>query len=95
MGLYEVLIGKPYMSDMVTDSVVLCFFIESDKILSILRSDPAVEDFLWQVRILLMILLLHSLDMNFEKAQRSLLLAYETCVSVRDQTIAYLYLSSI
>ncbi|XP_024045881.1 sodium/hydrogen exchanger 7 isoform X2 [Citrus clementina] len=48
LGLYEVLIGKPYMSDMVTDSVVLCFFIESDKILSILRSDPAVEDFLWQ-----------------------------------------------
>lgn len=45
------------MSDMVTDSVVLCFFIESDKILSILRSDPAVEDFLWQVQILLMILL--------------------------------------
>ncbi|KAL9457070.1 hypothetical protein AB3S75_006164 [Citrus x aurantiifolia] len=48
LGLYEVLIGKPYMCDMVTDSVVFCFFIESDKILSILRSDPAVEDFLWQ-----------------------------------------------
>lgn len=48
LGLYEVLIGKPYICDMVTDSVVLCFFIESDKILSILRSNPAVEDFLWQ-----------------------------------------------
>ncbi|GAV67504.1 cNMP_binding domain-containing protein/Na_H_Exchanger domain-containing protein [Cephalotus follicularis] len=48
LGLYEVLIGKPYICDMTTDSVVLCFFIESDKILSVLRSDPAVEDFLWQ-----------------------------------------------
>ncbi|OMO72604.1 hypothetical protein COLO4_27555 [Corchorus olitorius] len=48
LGLYEVLIGKPYICDMITDSVVLCFFIESDRILSLLRSDPAVEDFLWQ-----------------------------------------------
>ncbi|WOL01002.1 sodium/hydrogen exchanger 8 [Canna indica] len=48
LGLYEVLIGKPYICDMVTDSVVHCFFIESEKILSLLRSDPAVEDFFWQ-----------------------------------------------
>ncbi|KAJ0095731.1 hypothetical protein Patl1_15672 [Pistacia atlantica] len=48
LGLYEVLIGKPYICDIVTDSFVLCFFIESEKILSVLRSDPAVEDFLWQ-----------------------------------------------
>ncbi|KAG6516485.1 hypothetical protein ZIOFF_026950 [Zingiber officinale] len=49
LGLYEVLIGKPYICDMVTDSVVHCFFINSEKILSLLRSDPAIEDFLWQV----------------------------------------------
>ncbi|XVE85547.1 hypothetical protein DITRI_Ditri17bG0099000 [Diplodiscus trichospermus] len=48
LGLYEVLIGKPYICDMITDSVVLCFFIESDKIISVLRSDPVIEDFLWQ-----------------------------------------------
>ncbi|KAG8498739.1 hypothetical protein CXB51_005099 [Gossypium anomalum] len=48
LGLYEVLVGKPYICDMVSDSVVLCFFIESNRILSILRSDPALEDFLWQ-----------------------------------------------
>ncbi|XWS22922.1 hypothetical protein CRYUN_Cryun29cG0077300 [Craigia yunnanensis] len=48
LGLYEVLIGKPYICDMITDSVVLCFFIESDRILSVLRSDPAIADFLWQ-----------------------------------------------
>ncbi|KAG6512733.1 hypothetical protein ZIOFF_030862 [Zingiber officinale] len=48
LGLYEVLIGKPYICDMVTDSVVHCFFIDSEKILSLLRSDPAIEDFLWQ-----------------------------------------------
>ncbi|XP_052204613.1 sodium/hydrogen exchanger 7 isoform X5 [Diospyros lotus] len=48
LGLYEVLIGKPYMCDMITDSVVLCFFIEAEKILTLFRSDPAVEDFLWK-----------------------------------------------
>nr|ACZ57357.1 plasma membrane Na+/H+ antiporter [Zygophyllum xanthoxylum] len=48
LGLYEVLIGKPYICDMVTDSVVLCFFVENEKIHSMLRSDPVVEDFLWQ-----------------------------------------------
>ncbi|XP_021821170.1 sodium/hydrogen exchanger 8 isoform X1 [Prunus avium] len=48
LGLYEVLTGKPYICDMITDSVVLCFCIETHKILSVLRSDPLVEDFLWQ-----------------------------------------------
>ncbi|XVE91878.1 hypothetical protein REPUB_Repub01dG0049200 [Reevesia pubescens] len=48
LGLYEVLIGKPYICNMITDSVVLCYFIESDRILSVLRSDPAVEGFIWQ-----------------------------------------------
>ncbi|KAJ0973297.1 hypothetical protein J5N97_021256 [Dioscorea zingiberensis] len=49
LGLYEVLIGKPYICDMITDSVVHCFFIETEKILSLLKSAPAIEDFLWQV----------------------------------------------
>ena len=49
LGLYEVLSGKPNICDMITDSVVLCFFIESEKILSVLGSDPLVEYFLWQV----------------------------------------------
>nr|AGW30208.1 SOS1 [Reaumuria trigyna] len=48
VGLYEVLVGKPYISDMVTDSVVLCFFVEADKIVSVLGSDPDVEGFFWQ-----------------------------------------------
>ncbi|KAJ0988445.1 hypothetical protein J5N97_006801 [Dioscorea zingiberensis] len=48
LGLYEVLIGKPYICDMITDSVVHCFFIETEKILSLFKSDPAIEDFLWQ-----------------------------------------------
>ncbi|XP_037495007.1 sodium/hydrogen exchanger 7, partial [Jatropha curcas] len=48
LGIYEVLVEKPYICDMITDSVVLCFFVESDKILSAARSDPAVEDFLWK-----------------------------------------------
>lgn len=53
LGLYEVLCGKPCICNMVTDSVVLCFFIESEKILSVLKSDPSVEDFLWQVLLLM------------------------------------------
>ncbi|ONI31919.1 hypothetical protein PRUPE_1G339200 [Prunus persica] len=48
LGLYEVLTGKPYICDMITDSVVLCFCIETHKILSVLQSDPSVEHFLWQ-----------------------------------------------
>ncbi|KAJ8635853.1 hypothetical protein MRB53_010120 [Persea americana] len=48
LGLYEVLSGKPFIYDVITDSAVHCFFIDAEKILSILRSDSAVEEFLWQ-----------------------------------------------
>lgn len=48
LGLYELLVGKRCLCDIITDSAVLCFFIESEKILSLLASGPAVEDFLWQ-----------------------------------------------
>lgn len=48
LGLYEALIGKPYICDMITDSVVHCFFLEIEKIRSLLSSDPSIEDFLWQ-----------------------------------------------
>lgn len=49
LGLYEVLTEKPCICDIITNSVVLCFFIETEKIFSALRSDPAVEDFFWRV----------------------------------------------
>lgn len=49
LGLYEVLTGKPYLCNMITESVAMCFFLETDNILSLLQSDPAIEDFLWQV----------------------------------------------
>ncbi|GMN38291.1 hypothetical protein TIFTF001_007530, partial [Ficus carica] len=58
LGLYEVLTGKPYICDMMTDSVVLCFFVETDKILSVLRSDPSIEDFLWQESAIVLVKLL-------------------------------------
>lgn len=48
LGLYEVLIGKPYICDVITDSVVVCFFIEAEKIHSVLGSDSAVEHFFWK-----------------------------------------------
>ncbi|CAL0329851.1 unnamed protein product [Lupinus luteus] len=48
LGLYEVLTGRPYICDVITDSVVQCFFIEADKIVSSVKIDPSVEDFLWQ-----------------------------------------------
>lgn len=39
------------MCDMITDSMVLCVFIDSEKILSILQSDSTIDDFLWQVHL--------------------------------------------
>ncbi|KAH7570797.1 hypothetical protein JRO89_XS05G0192100 [Xanthoceras sorbifolium] len=65
LGLYEVVIGKPYICDIVTDSVVLCLFIEREQILSVLRSDPAIEDFLWQESAIILVRLL--LPQIFEK----------------------------
>uniref|UniRef100_A0A0D9Y1X9 Cyclic nucleotide-binding domain-containing protein n=1 Tax=Leersia perrieri TaxID=77586 RepID=A0A0D9Y1X9_9ORYZ len=65
LGLYEVLIGKPYICDMITDSVVHCFFIEAEKIEQLRQSDPSVEIFLWQESALVIARLL--LPMMFEK----------------------------
>ncbi|KAG0600449.1 hypothetical protein M758_11G035100 [Ceratodon purpureus] len=48
LGLYEVLTGKPYLCDIVPDSVVHCFFIERSRILLIQKEHPELEDFLWQ-----------------------------------------------
>ncbi|KAL8520747.1 hypothetical protein ACS0TY_011334 [Phlomoides rotata] len=48
LGLYEILAEKPYLCEITTDSLVLCFYIEAEKISSVLRSDPAVEDFFWR-----------------------------------------------
>ncbi|KAI8538634.1 hypothetical protein RHMOL_Rhmol09G0119600 [Rhododendron molle] len=65
LGLYEVLNGKPYICDMIADSVVLCFFVDAEKILTLLRSDPALEDFLWQESAIILAKLL--LPQFFEK----------------------------
>ncbi|XP_043695377.1 sodium/hydrogen exchanger 8 isoform X2 [Telopea speciosissima] len=65
LGLYEVLVEKPYICDMIADSVLQCFFIETERILSVLRSDPAVEDFLWQESAIILAKLL--LPQIFEK----------------------------
>ncbi|GLJ39011.1 hypothetical protein SUGI_0795200 [Cryptomeria japonica] len=48
LGLYEALTGKTHMCDLIADSVVHCFFIETEKILSALRLTPDIEDFFWQ-----------------------------------------------
>ncbi|CAJ2677747.1 sodium/hydrogen exchanger 8 isoform X2 [Trifolium pratense] len=48
LGLYEVLSGRPYICNVVTDSIVLCLFVDANKIISCLKSDPSMEDFLWQ-----------------------------------------------
>ncbi|KAL7598716.1 hypothetical protein Lser_V15G22190 [Lactuca serriola] len=65
LGLYEVLIGKPYICDIITDSVIMGFFIESEKILSVLGTNNAVEDFLWQESSIILLKLL--LPQIFEK----------------------------
>nr|ACN66494.1 salt overly sensitive 1B [Chenopodium quinoa] len=54
LGLYEVLIGKPYLCDMITDSVAVCFYIETEKILAALGSDPAVEHFFWKESVIVL-----------------------------------------
>ncbi|CAN6727945.1 unnamed protein product [Malus baccata var. baccata] len=84
LGLYEALTGKPYICDMVTDSVVLYFCVETHKIHSMLRSDPSVEDFLWQESSIALVKLF--LPQIFEKmamqdlrtlvAERSVMLIY-------------------
>nr|ACJ63441.1 salt overly sensitive 1 [Salicornia brachiata] len=84
LGLYEVLIGKPYFCDMVTDSVAVCFFIESEKIHAVLGSDPAVEHFFWKesVIVLAKVLLprvfenMSMQDMRMLTAERSTLNTY-------------------
>ncbi|BAT74234.1 hypothetical protein LR48_Vigan252s004700 [Vigna angularis] len=48
LGLYEVLTGRPYICDVITDSVVFCIFLEAGKIISCLKSDPSTENFLWE-----------------------------------------------
>ncbi|KAG2707630.1 hypothetical protein I3760_05G156300 [Carya illinoinensis] len=65
LGLYEVLSGKSNICNMITDSVVLCFFVESEKILSVLSLDPSLEDFLWQESAIVLVKLL--LPQIFEK----------------------------
>lgn len=65
LGLYEVLTGKPYLCNMITESVAMCFFLETDNILSLLQSDPAIEDFLWQESAIILVRLL--LPKIFEK----------------------------
>nr|AUS89387.1 putative sodium proton exchanger [Sesuvium portulacastrum] len=65
LGLYEVLIGKPYLCDMITDSVVVCFFIDADKILSVLGSDHDMETFLWKESVIALAKIL--LPQYFEK----------------------------
>lgn len=65
LGLYEVLIGKPYLCDMIADSVVVCFFIETQKVQSLLGSYPEVEDFLWKESVIVLAKIL--LPQIFEK----------------------------
>ncbi|KAL3830717.1 hypothetical protein ACJIZ3_019519 [Penstemon smallii] len=65
LGLYEVLAQKSYICDIITDSVVRCFFIETEKILSALGSNPAVEDFFWRESVIVIAKLL--LPQTFEK----------------------------
>ncbi|KAF9677498.1 hypothetical protein SADUNF_Sadunf08G0114000 [Salix dunnii] len=90
LGLYELLVGKRCLCDIITDSAVLCFFIECEKILSLLASGPAVEDFLWQESAIFIAKLL--LPQVFEKmpmqelralvAERSVMTTY-----IRGETI--------
>ncbi|MQL85489.1 hypothetical protein Taro_018016, partial [Colocasia esculenta] len=100
LGLYEVLMGKPYICDMITESVVHCLFIESEKILTLQKSDPAVENFLWQESAIVVAKLL--LPQVFEKmamqelralvAERSIMNIYlrGEVIDLRQNSICFL-----
>ncbi|KAG0575636.1 hypothetical protein KC19_5G019200 [Ceratodon purpureus] len=66
LGLYETLTGKPYLCDIVTDSVVHSFFIERSQILLVQKEKPELEDFLWQESALAVAKIV--LALQFEKA---------------------------
>lgn len=75
LGLYETLTGKPYLCDIVTDSVVHSFFIERSRILLVQKEKPELEDFLWQVtlRSLLELMICSQLSITFcsDSSQRT------------------------
>ncbi|KAJ8562759.1 hypothetical protein K7X08_031211 [Anisodus acutangulus] len=48
LGLYEAIVGKPYLCDMVTDSVALCIEIKLESIMSLLARRNGVEELLWK-----------------------------------------------
>ncbi|KAK9277152.1 hypothetical protein L1049_006691 [Liquidambar formosana] len=83
LGLYEVMVRKPYICDMITDSVVLCFFVEFDKLLSVLGSDPEVEDFLWQESVLVLAkLLVPQIFENMAMQELRALLAERSIITI-------------
>nr|ABN04857.1 salt-overly-sensitive 1 [Eutrema halophilum] len=84
LGLYEVLTGKPYMCDVITDSVVLCFFINSERILSYVQSDSTIEDFLWKESALVLLKLLR--PQTFEKVPMHELRALVSAESSKQTT---------
>nr|XP_016487886.1 PREDICTED: sodium/hydrogen exchanger 8-like [Nicotiana tabacum] len=48
LGLYEALVGKPYLCDMVTNSVALCVKIKLESIISLLAHGNGEEELLWK-----------------------------------------------
>lgn len=48
LGLYEALVGKPYLCDMVTDYVAFCIEIKLESIISVLACGNGVEELLWK-----------------------------------------------
>ncbi|XP_024527441.1 sodium/hydrogen exchanger 8 [Selaginella moellendorffii] len=48
LGLYEVIMGKSFLCDLIADSVVQCFYLEASKVLSILQANTELEQFFWQ-----------------------------------------------
>ncbi|XP_062172474.1 sodium/hydrogen exchanger 8 [Alnus glutinosa] len=86
LGLYEVLSGKPNICDMITDSMVICFFVEREKILSVLRSDPSIEVFLWQESAIVLAKLL--LPQIFEK-----MAMHDLRALVAERSVMNLYVS--
>ncbi|KAM3324749.1 hypothetical protein P3S67_005901 [Capsicum chacoense] len=89
LGLYEVLVGKPYICDIIMDSVALCFSVDSERIFTALRSDPAIEDFFWQESALVLakVLLPHTFEKTTMQVMRALVAERSTmCVYIRGES---------
>lgn len=51
LGLYEALVGKPYVCNMVADFVVICISFEVKEIVPLIESSGGAKHLFWKVEL--------------------------------------------